>query len=455
MQAMHERFHYRTLEELQAEVTRRGLGISFQQDLSPLGRKVEVYGHTLPNSLGIHPMEGCDGTADGKPDELTFRRYERFARGGAGLLWFEATAVAFAGRANPRQLFASPENTGDLARLRETAVKAAQETFGAGHEPLCVLQLTHSGRYSKPEGTPKPIIAQHNPWLDAKQGIPADYPVITDDELERLEDEYVKAARVAVAAGYRVIDLKSCHRYLVSELLGAHARPGKYGGPFENRTRFQLNIIDKIRAAVGKDLEIAVRLNTWDGLPYPYGWGVSPATEGQEPGPLPVDLTDPTRLLGELSQRGVRLVSLSIANPYYNAHLTRPYDTPAAGLSIPEEHPLEGVARIFGVTRELQASHPELTIVGAGYSWLRQFFPLTAAANLATGTQKIAGVGREAFAYPDFARDLLEKGALDSRKVCIACSKCTDIMRDGGRTGCVVRDAQLYLPIWQEGEAKR
>lgn len=452
---MHEKFHYRTLEDLQAEVGRLGLEIAFQQDLSPLHREVEVYGHTLPNALGIHPMEGCDGTADGKPDELTFRRYERFARGGAGLLWFEATAVAWAGRANPRQLWASPENVSELARLRETALRAAKEVHGPGHEPLCVLQLTHSGRYSKPDGTPRPIIAQHNPWLDQKQGIAPDYPVISDDELERLEDEYVKAARVAVEAGFRVIDVKSCHRYLISELLGAHARPGKYGGPFENRTRFQVNVIDKIRAELGESLQIAMRLNTWDGLPFPYGWGVNPETEGAEPGSLPVDLAEPKRLLGELVKRGVRLVNLSLGNPYYNAHLTRPYDTPAVGLTLPAEHPLEGVARAFRVARELSAAYPELVAVGAGYSWLRQFFPFAAAANLARGAQKIAGVGREAFAYPDFARDLLEKGAMDAKKVCLACSKCTDIMRDGGRTGCAVRDAQLYLPIWREGVAKR
>jgi 2,4-dienoyl-CoA reductase-like NADH-dependent reductase (Old Yellow Enzyme family) len=452
---MHERFHYRSLEELEAAVAQLGLDITFDRDLTPLGHPVEIYGHRTPNSLAIHPMEGCDGTADGKPDELTFRRYQRFGAGGAGLLWFEATAVAQEGRANPRQLYASPDNVTALARLREAALRAAKEAMGPDHEPLCVLQLTHSGRYSKPEGTPKPVIAQHNPWLDPRVGIGPDYPVITDDELERLEDRYVEAARVAAAAGFHVVDIKSCHRYLISELLGSHLREGRYGGSFENRTRFLLNIIDKIRSELGGDVQIALRMNTWDGLPYPYGWGVSRDTEGQEPGSLPVELSEPDRLLGELSRRGVRLASLSLANPYHIPYLTRPYDNPPNGLPIPEEHPLVGVARAFRNARELKARHPEITTIGTAYSWLRQFLGNAAAANLRLGHQNIAAVGREDFAYPTFARDLLEKGALDPAKVCIACSKCTDIMRTGGRAGCVVKDSQVYLPIYQEGVRNR
>ena len=446
---MHERFHYHSLAELQAAIAQLGLNIHFDQDLAPLHRQVDIYGQKTPNALAIHPMEGCDGTADGKPDELTFRRYERFARGGAGLLWFEATAISWAGRANPRQLYASPANTGSLAKLREVTEQAAREIYGPNYHIVSVLQLTHSGRYSKPEGAPRPVIAQHNPYLDPKVGIDDSYPVITDAELEQLEDEYVQAAKVAVAAGYSIIDIKSCHRYLISELLGSHLRLGRYGGSFTNRTRFLLNIIDKIRAELGDKINIALRLNAWDGMPYPYGWGVTTDTTGMEPGPLPLDLSEPKQLIGELAGRGVKLISLSAANPYYNAYLTRPFDAAPLGLALPEEHPLVGVNRFFNLTRELKAAAPGMVIVGGGYSWLRQYLGNAAAANLRQGIGDIAGVGREAFAYPDFAKDLLEKGQLEPGKICIACSKCTDIMRNGGRTGCVVRDAEVYSSIYQ------
>jgi 2,4-dienoyl-CoA reductase (NADPH2) len=447
---VHKRFAYQTFEDLQAEAGRLNLPIALEKDLASLHRQVAVYHLKTPNALAVQPMEGCDGTGDGKPGELTYRRYQRFASGGAGLIWFEATAVTPEGRANPRQLLASDANTGDLARLLESSSRAARDTFGAGYSFVPVIQLTHSGRYSKPEGPPRPVIAQHNPYLDPKNGIGPDYPVIGDAELERLEDEYVRAAGVALEAGFPIVDVKCCHRYLISELLGSHLREGRYGGSFANRTRFLLNIVDKIKTRFGNRLQVAVRLNVWDGLPYPYGWGAGKATAGMEPGSMPLDLTEPKMLLGELERRGVKLVNVTVGNPYYNPHLNRPYDQPSLGMPLPEESPLAGVARMAAAAGELQQAFPELVIMGSGYSWLRHLLGYAAAGQLSRGLQRIAGVGREAFAYPEFARDLLEKGRMEPEKTCIACSKCTDIMRHGGAAGCVIRDGGAYLPIYRE-----
>ena len=447
---MHQRFSYQTLEELQATVERLKLPLVLQQDLSPLQNKVAIYHLETPNALAIQPMEGCDGTADGKPGELTYRRYQRFASGGAGLIWFEATAVNQEGRANPRQLLASTANTKDLAQLLESSLQAARKTFGNNYDFVPVIQLTHSGRYSKPDGKSRPIIAQHNPYLDPKNGIGPEYPVISDDQLEKLEDDYVRAAGVALDAGFPIVDVKCCHRYLLSELLGSHLREGRYGGSFTNRVRFLLNVVDKIHSQYGNSLKVAVRLNVWDGLPYPYGWGVTKNTEGMEPGSMPMDFTEPKLLLGELKQRGVKLINVSLGNPYYNPHLNRPYDTPSLGIAPANEHPLVSAARMFSAAAELQKAYPEMVIMGSGYSWFRHLLGYVAAGHLGNNLQKIAGVGREAFAYPEFARDLLEQGEMAPEKVCISCSKCTDIMRHGGTPGCVIRDSGVYLPIYQK-----
>lgn len=188
-----------------------------------------------PNSLGIHPMEGCDGTADGAPDELTVRRYERFTHGGAGALWFEATAVVPEGRANPRQVWLHDGTVDDFARLVKRIEQISEEQFGAGRRPVTVVQLTHSGRYSRPVDKATSIIAFRNPVLDARQKLPADDPIISDDELEVLEDKYVAAAKLACEAGFQVVDIKCTHGYLLPELLAGHTRPGRYGGSFENR----------------------------------------------------------------------------------------------------------------------------------------------------------------------------------------------------------------------------
>lgn len=443
--AKHERFSYRSLAELQARIRALGVeaDIPLEEDLSPLKRPVAIQGLQVPNSLGIHPMEGCDSTAGGAPAVLTLRRYDRFARGGAGLLWFEATAVVPEARANPRQLWLHAGNVGEYAQMVRRTEQLAREAFGPDHRPVTVLQLTHSGRYSRPIDKPTPIIAFHSPILDSRHNLPEDYPIVEDGQLEALEDRYVVAARLARQSGFHGVDVKATHGYLVAELLAGHTRPGRYGGSFENRTRFLLNVVEKVGQAV-PDLLLAVRLGACDGLQYPYAWGMDRHTPGKE------NLEEPVRLVHLLYDRGVRLLNVSVANPYYNPHVNRPFDQPTRDAPVPKEHPLEGVARLFRVARAIQQAVPDMVVMGTGYSWLRQYFPYAAAANLRHGWVKMVGLGREAFAYPDFARDLLQAGELNPRKLCTTCSKCTQLMRDGGMSGCVTRDSSVYLPIYKQ-----
>ncbi len=441
----HESFGFKNLADLEAKIASLGLDIRLDTDLEPLGRRVIIGALETPNSLAIHPMEGCDGTPDGRPGELTFRRYQRFAEGGAGLIWFEATAIVPEGRANPRQLLLNEENLSAFEQLLHRTEEVAAAAYGPAHQPVTVLQLTHSGRYSKPV----PVIAIHEETLDAKLGLPPDYPLISDGELEALEDRFVETAKLAHQVGFQAIDIKACHRYLASELLAARTRPGRYGGSFENRARFLINIVEKIQRQVGNDLTLAVRLNVYDGIPYPHGWGVSQEDVARE------DLAEPIRLVRLLYDKGVRVVSISAGTPYYNPHVSRPFDRPVQGGAIPSEHPLQGVARLFRITRQIQQAVPEMVILGTGYSWLRQFLGYAAAANIRNGWVTIVGVGREALAYPDFARDLLTKGKLDPKRTCITCSRCSQLMRDGGPVGCVVFDPEVYRPIYKRLRAER
>ncbi|NLG52088.1 MAG: NADH:flavin oxidoreductase [Chloroflexi bacterium] len=440
----HERFRFKTLEDLMAKTKELGLDLPADTDLSPLAQRVRIGDKWTPNALAIHPMEGCDGTADGKPDELTIRRYVRFARGGAGLLWFEATAILPEGRANPRQLWLSPENAGAFAALRERALAEGREANGPDYQPFTVLQLTHSGRYSRPVDKPRPVIAHHDGLLDQAQKLPPDYPLISDDELDRLPDQYLQAARLAHNCGFDGVDIKSCHRYLLSELLAAHTRPGRYGGSFENRTRLLLNIVRRVRAELPDQL-ITLRLNVYDAHPYPWGWGVD------KEDPTVPDLTEPLRLIGLLQKAGVSLINVTVGNPYFTPHINRPFDMNVVGGYTPDEHPLVGVARMIHLTRRIKQVYPDMVIVGSGYSWLRHYLGNVAAAVLRKGWADIVGAGREAFAYPDFARDLLTTGQMNRRNTCIACSRCTQIMRDHGRAGCVPFDKEVYGPIYDEG----
>ncbi|MFV0399440.1 MAG: NADH:flavin oxidoreductase [Oscillospiraceae bacterium] len=438
-----ERFNFKSMEEIKAKIGELGANITLQEDLSPLAQPVQIGPFTAPNAMAVLPMEGCDAERDGSPSELLKRRYHRFASGGAGLLWYEACAVVEEGRANPLQMWMHGGNVKLFAEMLAENNRLAVDKNGA--RPVSIVQLTHSGRYSRPVDKAAPMVPQHDPLLDPRVGLAPDAPVVTDEYLDALQEKYVAAAILAQEAGFDGVDIKACHRYLVSELLASHTREGKYGGSFENRSRFLLEVARKVRKACGENFIVASRFNVYDAHPYPYGFGVDKEEMWKE------DFTEPMELARRLVEAGANLLSNSAGNPYYRfPQVTRPFDTPAIGGEVPEEHPLESIARLFEFTRRIQKAAGEVPVIGNGYTWLRQFLPYAGAANLADGSVKMVGIGREAFAYPDAPRDILNHGKMEPNKCCIACSKCTQIMRDHGRTGCVIKDSAVYAPLYKQ-----
>lgn len=437
----HEKFSFQTLEEVRAKAATLGVDLAFSDDLSPLFQPRQVGGRLAPNSIAVLPMEGCDSNPDGSPSPLVERRYTRFAGGGAGLLWWEACAVVPEGRANELQMMLTASNQSKFARLLDKANEEAANRNGSGHRPVHILQLTHSGRYSRPEGhAARPLVPQHDPILDK-----GNETVVTDEYLDALTERYVVSALLAREAGFDGVDIKSCHRYLLSELLASHTREGKYGGSFENRSRFLRQTIRAVRRAVGEDFVVACRFNVFDAHPYPYGFGCDREDMWK------FDPEEPVALVKMMVESGADLLSNSGGNPYYiYPQVTRPFDKSSYGIPTPEEHPLESVARLFGFTRTVQQAAGDIPVVGNGYSWLRQFLPYAGAANLQNGSCSFVGLGRSSFAYPDAPQDLKAQGRMDPAKCCVTCSLCTQIMRDHGRTGCVVRDGQLYAPMYQE-----
>lgn len=464
-------FKFRTVEQLAAEAARLGLDLRFSDDLEPLWRPVQVGPLRVGNSLCIQPMEGCDGTRDGRPDELTFRRYRRFGAGGAKLIWGEAAAVIEEGRANPRQLLVNEQTVADLARLVEECRAAHRAAFGSADDLVLGLQLTHSGRYSYS----RPLLAMHDPLLDprtvvdraAGRTVDAAYPLLDDDYLKRLTDHYVAAARIASRAGFQFVDIKQCHRYLLNELLAAKERPGPYGGSLENRTRLARDILCRIRAEV-PGLVLASRLNVYDGIPYRRSAtrGVGEPCPWQAPlrsvwgtrddDPTQPDLTEPLAWIGEMVRLGVVLLNVSMGNPYASPHLLRPFEYPPPDGYEPPEHPLLGVDRHFRLAGQVQQAFPHLPVVGSGYSYLQEFLAAAGAANVRDGRITFVGVGRAALPQPDFPVQLGATGRLDRKRVCRTFSYCTALMRskhnDLGQfaTGCPPFDKEVYGPIWDE-----
>jgi 2,4-dienoyl-CoA reductase-like NADH-dependent reductase (Old Yellow Enzyme family) len=447
--ALHEAFAFRTLEELEEKVNCLHLDLSFSRDFSSLFLPVKVGHLTAPNALACLPMEGCDSNLDGSPGELTKRRYRRIADGGYGLIWWEACAVVSEGCANSRQLRITKENMHSFQNLLEELKAIAEQRFEQA--PLNILQLTHSGRYSHQEGVlSKKMIVQRDPFLDQGNSMGRQEVIVSDDYLESLVPLYVRAAQLAQDAGFDGVDIKACHRYLLSELLAARERKGRYGGDFLNRVKLLLDIVRKVRITCGEDFVVACRFNAFDAHQYPYGFGSS------EDNPMIFDEEEPAKLVELLISEGVGLLACSAGNPYYkNPYVTRPMDRPVIGASLPDEHPLESVSRLFAITKAMQKRADNIPIVGSGYSWLRHFWPYAGAANLASKGCGFVGLGRSVFAYPCAPQDLLNKGKLNPERCCIACSMCTQLMRDGGMAGCVVRDPKVYAPLYKEYCARK
>jgi len=434
-----------------------GAAIPFDETLdpppaSPLAAPFALDGLRAGNRFCILPMEGWDGTVTGEPTDLTSRRWQRFGISGAKLIWGgEAVAVQQDGRANPNQLVLTPRTQPAIAGLRDTLVAAHRERFGSNADgDLAIgLQLTHSGRYARPadKATPEPLAAYHHPQLDRR--FPAGVRLLADDDLDRLADTFVAAARMAHDAGYQFVDVKHCHGYLGHELLSARGRDGRYGGSLDNRLRFLRTVVDGIRATVPQ-LAVGVRLSAFDMGPFRKGDSGVGVADG---GPLSVfgaldsadedldaALADARELLARLEQMQVRWVCVTAGSPYYNPHMQRPALFPPSDGYLPPEDPLVGVARQIDATARLKRAFPGMAIVGSAYSYLQEWLPHVAQHTVRAGLTDFVGLGRMVLSYPDLPADVLAGRPLQRKHICRTFSDCTTGPRLGLVSGCYPLD---------------
>ncbi len=417
----------------------------------------------IGNRIAINPMEGWDGTADGNPTDNTLRRWRRFGQSGAKLIWGgEAVAVSHSARANPNQLVIAEHTRAGLAQLRAALIAEHKQAAGSDAGLLVGLQLTHSGRYCKPNSHQRaePRILYRHPILDRRLGLPPDFPLLTDGEISGIIEEFHRAARIAWELGFDFVDIKHCHGYLGHEFLSAHTREGKYGGSFENRTRFLREVVQGIRSTA-PGLHIGVRFSAFDSVPFrpdpalstngklgpgipeseqnliPYRWGFGV----NQNAPTKFDLTETIQFLSLLEQLEIRLVNVTAGSPYYNPHIQRPALYPPSDGYQPPEDPLRGVAQQMNVTRELKRRFPNLIFVGTAYSYLQDFLPHVSQAAVREEWTDLVGLGRMVLTYPEILWDAAEGNEIQHKRVCRTFSDCTTAPRKGLPSGCYPLDS--------------
>lgn len=459
-----ERFTQR-VQELGCVIPIEDKLLSAQED-SPLAQPLRMGKLQIGNRWAIHPMEGWDAQHDGSPSPLTLRRWRNFGESGAKWIWGgEAAAVRPDGRANPRQTMAIPSNRQGLQQLLTTLIQAHQQRMGSSDGLVVGLQLTHSGRFCKPNDNKRwePRIMYHHPVLDEKYGLDTNNAQLlwTDTQLEDLIGDYVQAARLAAEAGYHFVDIKACHGYLLHESLSAYSRPGRYGGHYSGRTRLLRSIIQAVRQELPQ-LEVGVRLSLCDmppfrqgaecgepvdtshHLPYHFAFGCDPEK------PTELSMHEPIRLLQDLKSDGVSAFNITLGSPYYTPHLQRPAIFPPSDGYQPPEDPLVGVARHLDLCRKVRQAVPDVPYVGSGYTYLQEFLPLVAQATVRAGWIDAVGLGRMVLSYPELPADSLEGKTPSRKRICRTFSECTTAPRQGRISGCYPLD-----PFYKSGEAEQ
>jgi len=446
----------KTSEQFLSHLASLGIELPFDESVDghdgPLAEPIASSSHNIGNRFCILPMEGWDGTKEGKPTDLTFRRWRNFGISGAKLIWGgEAVAVRHDGRANPNQLLINESNLDSISQLRLELLNAHSERFDSTDDLSVGLQLTHSGRFARPNDKSKlePRIAYSHPVLDDRFNVDTNAALLSDDEIKRLIDDFIEGARLAAKAGFSWVDIKHCHGYLGHEFLSGYDREGEFGGSFENRTKILRDIVAGIRANV-PGLEFGVRLSAFDFTPFqpgddkrgvasadsPYSYAFGGDGSGQG-----IDLTEPASFLKLLNELQIELLCTTAGSPYYNPHIQRPAIFPPSDGYLPPEDPLVGVARQISATAELKSLNPNIIVVGSGYSYLQEWLPNVAQAAVRTGMVDSVGLGRMVLSYPDLPADVLSATVIQRKKICRTFSDCTTAPRNGIVSGCYPLDA--------------
>lgn len=387
-------------------------------DLNILNQPVQVGPKTAPNRLANHPMECNDADENGSPSEHTFKRYKSLAEGGAGVINIESITISPTSRARKNQLVAQEKNLKGLADLVEAMKKINDRS-------LIIIQLNHSGAISNPN------------FSEAVSYYPTGHPderILNDDDIDEIADWFVTSAKVCHETGADGLDFKMCHGYLGGQLLRpANITNGKYGGSWENRTRFFRETATRIKDEINNpNFIIGSRISFYEGIPGGFG--------SSGPEDVTEDPTEPLAFCRMIEEAGFHFINVSSGIPVMTGEFCRPTKL----------YP-EGVYRQFSWARQVRQA-VKTPLIGTAYSYLRdgnnklvgkdpekKSLLYWAAKNISDGHVDMVGIGRQSLADPLFARKALA-GDLEEINYCAACGGCSKLLGGQALVGCVIYD---------------
>lgn len=379
---------------------------------------IKIGNRTSLNRFYIQAMECNDADPEGNPTDLTYKRYENLFKGESGIVSLEAISVTDKSRSRRNQLTIMQRNIASLTKFVEK-IKAVNPNI------IFIFQLTHSGELSKPDFSRRVCVKP-------LYGYGGD--VLTDEELDKIMDDFVSSSKIAHEVGADGVDLKLCHGYLGTQILRPYNdRKWKYGGPWENRRQFAFDMFERVIKEVDdKNFLVGAKISVWEGFPGGFGTsGIdSPA----------IDLTEPIDLVKGLEERGAHYFVQSAGSPSITISLTQ------ADRRAPYFAYLHST-----FTKAFRDNlKPETVVIGSNYSIYRNgksglatvedsSLLTVAAKNISMGINDMIGLGRQSYADPALPLKLRE-GRESDIKYCTACDNCLELLIQQSQIGCCVYD---------------
>lgn len=399
----------------------------------PVSQPIRVGKRTAQNRFVINAMECNDADDEGNPTEKTFRRYRNLFEGGAAIVDLEAITVQWESRSRKNQLSVMPRNQKALTRFVADLRKV-------NDKPLFVWQLTHSGELSHTDFSRRVCVKP-------LPGFGGD--VIDEEYVDKTIDQFVLSAKIAHDSGADGVDFKNCHGYLDSQILRPYNdRKWKYGGSFENRTRFTYTIYERIMKEINDpNFILGSKVSIWEGFPGGQG--------SAGPDSPVMDLTESLALVKGMEERGASFIIVSAGSPSITLALSQP------DRRVPDDCYLH-----FTFQKAVRdALKPSTVVIGSAYSVLNNghnsllarkkeenTLLFWANKNIRDHVTDMVAIGRQSLADGQLPRKLLEER--DSEiKWCTACDNCIEFLIRQQNVGCATFDkeyAQALKAIREE-----